>query len=90
MFKPFLDYDKRMSQRIGDLLRDKGYVEPPEIKQIKEFVKQEIGLMPKVSITKESYVITVTSAAAAGALRSSLFKLQKKIENNKRLIIRIG
>lgn len=85
-----MNYDGGMTQQIGDLLNLKNYGEPPEIRQIKEFVKQEIGLTPKVSITTETYIVRVPSAAAAGALRSSLFKLQKQLGTKKRVLIRIG
>lgn len=79
-----------MAQQIGDLLSGKNYGEPPEIKLIKEFVKEEIGFIPKVSITAETYIISVSSAAAAGTLRSSLFKLKKLLGTKKRVTIRIG
>ncbi len=85
-----MNYDKGMSQQIGQLLGGKNYGEPPEIKQIKEFVRKEIGLTPQISITAETYVIAVSSAAAAGSLRSSLFRLQKQLNTEKRLLIRIG
>lgn len=79
-----------MGQSLGDLLAGKNYREPPEIRQIKDFVQSEIGLTPRVTINTESYIIQVPSAAAAGTLRSSLFKLQSQLETKKRLLIRIG
>lgn len=79
-----------MAQKIGDLLGSKNYREPPEIKLIKEFVVAQIGITPKVTLTTESYVIRVPSAAAAGALRASLFKLQKQLQTKNRVLIRIG
>lgn len=79
-----------MSKSLSDLLADKNYQEPPEIQQIKEFVEAQIGLRPGVAIKTDSYIIKVPSAAAAGALRSSLFKLKEQLQTRKRLIIRIG
>lgn len=79
-----------MAQQLGDLLKDKSYGEPPEIKLIKDFVQTEIGLIPQVKITENAYLITVPYAAAAGILRASLFKLQKELGDEKRLLIRIG
>ncbi len=69
-----------MSQSMGDLLGKRNFAEPPEIKQIKDFVQAEIGITPNVSITIESYVIRVSSAAAAGALRTKLFLLQEQLD----------
>lgn len=79
-----------MGKSLADLLADKNFQEPPEIKQIKEFVQSEIGLTPRVSVNTNSYTIKVPSAAAAGTLRSSLFKLQDQLGADKRLLIRIG
>jgi hypothetical protein len=79
-----------MSKSLADLLADKNYQEPPEVRQIKEFVEAEIGLKPGVDINTDSYIIKVPSAAAAGALRSNLFKLKEQLDTEKRLLIRIG
>lgn len=79
-----------MSQLLGDVLTGRNYGEPPEIRQIKEFVHAEIGLMPAVSVNAETFVIRVPSAAAAGALRTKLFQLQKQLDDKRRLVIRIG
>lgn len=79
-----------MSKSLADLLADKNYQEPPEIRQIKDFVEAEIGLRPRVDIKTDSYIIKVPSAAAAGALRASLFKLKNQLGIDKRLLIRIG
>lgn len=75
---------------MGDLLIGRNYGEPPEIRQIKEFVQAEIGLVPAVSVNTETFVIRVPSAAAAGALRGKLFRLQKQLKGKRRVVIRIG
>jgi hypothetical protein len=85
-----IGYDTGMSQLLGDVLSSRNYGEPPEIRQIKEFVQTELGLTPAVSITSENYVVRLNSAAAAGALRSKLFHLQKQLNTSKRVVIRIG
>lgn len=79
-----------MTQLLGDVLTGRNYGEPPEIRQIKAFVQAEIGLVPAVSVNTETFVIRVPSAAAAGALRTKLFQLQKQLEGKRRVIIRIG
>jgi hypothetical protein len=78
-----------MSQLLGDVLAKRNYGEPPEIRIIKDFVQSHIGLVPSVSITPESYVVIVPSAAAAGALRVQLYTLQKLLPAKRRVIIRI-
>lgn len=79
-----------MTQSLADMLAGRKYEEPPEIKQIKEFVETEIGIVPSVAITNEAYVIRVGSAAAAGALRAKIHLLQQQLEASKRIIIRIS
>ncbi|MGI9027796.1 MAG: hypothetical protein ACR2FM_03060 [Candidatus Saccharimonadales bacterium] len=79
-----------MSQLLGDVLTGRNYGEPPEIRQIKEFVAAQIGITPAVSVNAETFIIRVPSAAAAGALRTKLFQLQKQVEDKRRIVIRIG
>lgn len=79
-----------MSQLLGDVLGNRNYGEPPEIRQIKDFVQAELGIQPSVSVNAETFVIAVPSAAAAGALRTKLFRLQKLLDTKRRVIIRIG
>jgi hypothetical protein len=79
-----------MATPLGDLLSRRNYEEPPEIKLIKDFVQSAVGITPRVKITPETYVLSLPSAAAAGALRAHLFKLQQELGGNKRILIRIG
>lgn len=79
-----------MTPLLGDVLSSRNYREPPEIQQIKDFVQNAIGITPSVSITPESYVVQVPSAAAAGALRGHIYQLQKELDAKRRVIIRIG
>lgn len=79
-----------MSQLLSDVLTGRNYGEPPEIRQIKEFVMTQIGITPAVSVTAETFVVRVPSASAAGALRGKLFLLQKELDDKRRVVIRIG
>lgn len=79
-----------MSQAIGDVLQNRNYSEPPEIRLIKEFVLAEIGVTPSVSVNSDTFIVKVPGAAAAGALRTRLFRLQKQLGGKRRVIIRIG
>lgn len=79
-----------MSQALSDILAKRDYSEPPEIRQIKAFVLEHVGITPTVSITNESYVIRTGSAGAAGLLRTKVYSLQKELNTTKRIIIRIA
>ncbi len=78
-----------MSQ-LGDILDKSKYAEPPEIQQIKDFVLAEIGVKPKVTITSESLIVRMPSAAAAGALRMKIVQLTEHLDTKKRVVIRIS
>lgn len=79
-----------MSSSIADILGNQRFEEPPEIMAIKDFVMQQFGHTPNVRITNQAIMITVSSAALAGALRPHLFQLQHDIQTTKRLVIRIA
>jgi hypothetical protein len=85
-----MDYHGRMTQSIGDVMANRNYGEPPEVRRIKDFVKAEIGIVPGVSSNRETYIIRVPSAAAAGTLRPGLFRLHKLLDTKKRILIRIS
>lgn len=78
-----------MTNSIGDILSDKNFAEPPEIRQIKQFVQDTIGLSAAVSITTDAFIVSVPSAAGAGALRPHINKLQNQLKSDKRIILRI-
>lgn len=86
----FVSYDVTMSQLLSDMLKNRNYDEPPEVKIIKDFIKSEFGFTVNVSVKANSFVVNVPSASAAGALRSKVFQLQKMIKDEKRIVIRIG
>lgn len=79
-----------MSSSLADILGSQRFDEPPEIGAIKNFVKEQFGHTPNVRITDQAIMITVSSAALAGALRPHLFQLQRSIQTKKRLVIRIA
>ncbi len=79
-----------MTQSLADLLGNRNFDEPPEIQEIKQFVRKEIGSSASVSITNESFVVKLPSASAAGALRAKVYQLQKQLGSDKRIVIRIG
>jgi hypothetical protein len=79
-----------MADSLGDLLRNYDLDEPPEIKQIKAFVRNAYQKEVSVALHDNQIVITVLSAALAGALRPRLHEIQEKCGTDKRLVLRIG
>lgn len=79
-----------MTDSLGDIMGSRNYSEPPEIQKIKDFVYQEVQLIPSVSVTKTSFIVSVPSAAAAGNLRFKLFQLQRQLGNERKIILKIG
>lgn len=79
-----------MTNSIGDILSDKNFAEPPEIRQIKKFVQDTIGMTPAVSVTTDAFIVSVPSAAGAGALRPHMNKLSNQLKSDKRIILRIS
>ena len=77
-------------QSLFDILGAKDYDEPPEVAEIKNYVKREFGMAVAVTVQKHVLIIHVQSAALAGSLRPHLHKLAKKLNTEKKLIIRIG
>jgi hypothetical protein len=78
-----------MGDSISDILGARGLSEPPEIKIIKDFVHNEVGLTPDVRVTSTSFIVSVSSAAAAGTLRFKLFQLQRQLGNQRKIILKI-
>lgn len=80
-----------MSESLGDLLAGKGKAlsEPPEVRQIKSFVREHFGADCQVALQQWQIIVTVKGSSLAGALRLRLHELQAKLETKKRLVIRI-
>ena len=75
---------------IKDLLIQKDFEQPYEIQQIKDFLNSKFVEEPKVKMTKNSIIISVSNASLAGALRMHLHHLAKEIRIEKKLLIRIS
>lgn len=70
------------------LLRHKTIKEPEEFPTIKHFVKERIGIIPKLQTNKKQIYIYVPTAAQAGDLQPQIHQLQKIVPA--KLVIRIG
>lgn len=79
-----------MSDSLGDILNTRNFTEPPEVQIIKDFVLAEVEVLPKVSVTKTSFIVSVPSAAAASNLRFRLFQLQRQIGDERKIILKIS
>jgi hypothetical protein len=79
-----------MVSNIGDLLDHSRFEEPPEVRIIKQFVKEKFGTEPAVSLQTSQIIIGVPNAALAGALRMHLHELSEACHTKKRLVIRIS
>ncbi len=79
-----------MGSSIADILSTRSFDEPDEIGIIKQFVLEHYDHQPGIKITDQAIIITVSSAALAGALRPRLHELIALSKTKKRLAIRIG
>ena len=77
-------------QSLFDILGSKDYDVPPEVAEIKAYVKRHFDKEVGVTIQTNTILLTVKSAPLAGSLRPHLHKLQKQINTDKKLIIHIG
>ncbi len=79
-----------VTDSIGDLLAKRDFEEPPEVRIIKDFVKQRFGVDADVMVQQRQIIISVQGSAQAGALRMHLHQLKKLCASDKRLVIRIN
>lgn len=75
---------------LRDILGKKGLVQPPEIKIIKQFVRDKFDEDVTITVKSKNIVISAPNAALAGSLRMHLHKLQELCKTDKRLSIRVG
>lgn len=77
---------------LFDILSKRQFDEPPEIRIIKNYVRDHFKAPAGVQVRDQDIVITVRSSALAGALRARTYDLTKQLGGDaaKRLIFRIG
>jgi len=75
---------------LGDLLSKRDLNEPPDIKLIKDFVKENFEASVSVKLQRNQIIIVVNSAALAASLRMRLHEIQKLMAEPKRLVIYIN
>ncbi len=79
-----------MSDSLSDIMKKRGYDEPPEVARIKEFVLAEIGITPKVSMNNDAFFVSLPSASAVGTIRFKLFQLQRELGHSRKIILKIA
>lgn len=78
-----------MTDKIGDLLGNRGFEEPQEVRTIKDFMRKRFNANVSVTIQQRQIIISVAGSSLAGALRLHLHELKKLCNTNKHLLIRI-
>jgi len=75
---------------MHELLRNRDFVEPPEIAIIKRFVEDNYHESAQISINNQGIMVKVHSSALANSLQLRLPEIQRLIGNSKRLSFRVG
>jgi len=77
---------------LFDILSRRQTDEPPEIRIIKEYVREHFRENVGVLVRERDIVVTVRSSALAGALRARSYAILKELKNDpvKRLVFRVG
>ncbi len=79
-----------MTNSLADILGNKNFDEPAEVRLIKDYVQRHFQREVGVLVKQDQIVIGVPSSALAGALRMHLHTLKQECQTDKRLVIRIG
>lgn len=75
---------------LGDILGKKRLSEPPEIKIIKQFVRDKFDEEVAITVKPKHIIISAPNSALAGSLRMHIYELQQLCNTKKRLSIRVG
>lgn len=79
-----------MTDSLFDILLQKDFSEPPEVRAIKQYITEHFHAESEVSAREREIIITVPSAPLASTLRMHARKLQAAANTGKRLVFRIG
>lgn len=78
-----------MSNSLGDLLANKDFDEPAEMRAIKQFVQKNYKVDVAVQMRDKEIIVTTASAALANTLRLKLPELRAVAATDKRIVLRI-
>ena len=75
---------------LDDILKNRDFNQPYEIKIIKDFIRINFDDHCLVKITDLKILIVVSNSSLAGALKEKLESLKEKLDTKKNILIRIG
>lgn len=76
---------------LRNILLSKNWDEPPEIRDIKDFVRRRWKSEVKVSLRGAAEIIVCSpSAPLIASLRNNLPELMRAVQTDKKIILRIG
>lgn len=78
-----------MSFSLNDLLANKDFDEPPEMRAIKKFVRDTFDEDAEVLMRERDIVVTVRSSALVNSLRLKINELRRAAHTEKRIIFRV-
>lgn len=78
-----------MSNSLADVLANKDFDEPDEMKAIKLFVKKNYQTDVEIQLREREIIVTTQSAALANTLRLKLPEIRKLAATDKRIVLRI-
>ena len=78
-----------MSNSLADLLANKDFDEPDEMKAIKSYVQNNYQVDVEIQMRDKEIIVTTPSAALANTLRLKLPELRKAAATDKRIVLRI-
>lgn len=79
-----------MTHSLSDILANRDFDEPPEIRAIKAYVRRHYESEVSVTLQPHAILVSARSAALIGSLRMNLPKLQAAVATDKRIVFRIG
>ena len=75
---------------LQDLLNSKRPQEPPQLKALRNYVREHHDQDSAASVTNSGYTLTISSASLASILRMEMPQIQTECNLDKKLFIRIG
>lgn len=79
-----------MTNSLGDILANRDYDVPAEVRAIKAYVQRHYSADVQVTVQAHTIVVVARSAGLIGSLRMNLPKLQAAAATEKRITFRIG
>lgn len=76
--------------QLSDILANKQFNEPPEIRAIKDYTQLKFDSKVKVALSKNQLIVSAPSASLIASLRANLPELIRAADTDKKIIFRIG